>query len=565
VICRQRDSFGLRCETLSALPIVCWFLARMRVGALLERYLPQADPRVGLPAARAIGVLVRNLCVCHEPLYQLEEWAAPFDPALLGLSADQRGLLNDDRVGRALERLFCCDRASLLTELMLGVISEFQVDCSQLHNDSTSISLHGEYLSADGREQHGKATVAIVKGHSKDRRPDLKQLIWILTVAADQALPLAYRLADGNTNDDLTHIDTWEGLCALSGRTDFLYIADSKLATRPQMSHIDARGGRFITLLPKSRKEDRQLRDWMREHQPQFSEAARRPAARKGQPDELWSTAPAPIRSAEGYRIIWVHSTKEQRRDQHIRSERLARAQTALGALNNRLHGPKCRFADRETVQAAADAILAHDNATELIATEIIDRGVEPIVSQTRTADGTIYRKRTTRKRFTLAWTIAHDALARDAAADGCFPLITNENQLTNPQILAAYRYQPHLEKRHHQLKSIQHAAPIYLKSPARIEALFLCHYLALLCSALIERQLRQAMTRQNITQLPLYPEQRRCTNPTSTRTLHTFANLTRHHLHQNGQHIHTFPPQLTPLQQQLLHLLDLPDNTYTQ
>src|ERR1035437_8739691 len=69
----------------------------------------------------------------------------------------------------------------------------------------------------------GKPTAAITFGHSKDHRPDLKQLVWILTVAADGAVPLAYRLADGNTSDDPTHIPTWDGLVALLGRADFIY------------------------------------------------------------------------------------------------------------------------------------------------------------------------------------------------------------------------------------------------------------------------------------------------------------------------------------------------------
>jgi len=42
----------------------------------------------------------------------------------------------------------------------------------------------------------------ITWGHSRDHRPHLKQLVWILTVAADGSVPIAYRLADGNTNDD---------------------------------------------------------------------------------------------------------------------------------------------------------------------------------------------------------------------------------------------------------------------------------------------------------------------------------------------------------------------------
>ncbi|MGH3557343.1 MAG: hypothetical protein ACRDTK_07595 [Mycobacterium sp.] len=109
---------------------------------------------------------------------------------------------------------------------------------------------------ADGRVRAGKATAAITFGHNKDHRPDLKQLVWILTVSTDGAVPLAHRVVDGNTSDDVTHIDTWDHLVALLGRADFLYVADCKLATRDNMDHIHRRGGRFVSVLPASRKED---------------------------------------------------------------------------------------------------------------------------------------------------------------------------------------------------------------------------------------------------------------------------------------------------------------------
>jgi hypothetical protein len=59
--------------------------------------------------------------------------------------------------------------------------------------------------------------------------------VWVLTVTADGAVPLAHRVVDGNTSDDVTHVDTWDHLVALLGRTDFLYVADCKLATRDTM------------------------------------------------------------------------------------------------------------------------------------------------------------------------------------------------------------------------------------------------------------------------------------------------------------------------------------------
>jgi hypothetical protein len=79
--------------------------------------------------------------------------------------------------------------ASLLTRLVLDAVEGFDIDLSRLHNDSTSLKLSGAYEQADGRERGGKPTPAARYGFSKDHRPDLKQLVWILTVTADGAVP----------------------------------------------------------------------------------------------------------------------------------------------------------------------------------------------------------------------------------------------------------------------------------------------------------------------------------------------------------------------------------------
>jgi hypothetical protein len=69
------------------------------------------------------------------------------------------------------------------------------------------------------------------------------------TVAADGALPLAYRLADGNTGDDPTHVPTWNGLVDLLGRTDFLYVAPRRPVLYGPDVHLRPRGvGRPVRL-----------------------------------------------------------------------------------------------------------------------------------------------------------------------------------------------------------------------------------------------------------------------------------------------------------------------------
>jgi hypothetical protein len=139
----QDAGFELVSRRLGVLPLVNHFLVRAGVAGALVRYLPADDARYRLAPATAIGLVVRNLLTGREPLYGLGEWAARYEPTALGLSRGAAELINDDRVGRALERLFDADRASLLTELLLGVIAEFGVDTTELHNDSTSITVSG--------------------------------------------------------------------------------------------------------------------------------------------------------------------------------------------------------------------------------------------------------------------------------------------------------------------------------------------------------------------------------------------------------------------------------------
>jgi transposase len=562
----QVNEFGLVSRMLGGLPIVNAVLDRLGLPAMLAGALPAADARIKLAPAVAIRLVVTNLVLGREPLYGLGEWAARYDPALLGLTSAEVGLLNDDRVGRALESLFDADRASLLTAVVLRAISEFAVDTAQLHNDSTSVSVHGAYHDAVGTERGGKPTPAITFGHSKDHRPDLKQLVWILTVAADGAVPLAYRLADGNTVDDPTHVPTWDGLADLLGRTNFLYVADSKLCSRAAMGHIAGRGGRFVTVLPRSRAEDGAFREHLQTHTPTWTEAARHPGPRLGDPDEVYATTPAPLPSAEGYRIVWVHSTAKAGCDAAARQARTEAGVAAIEALDAKLAGPRSRFKTRAAVEQAATAALTDAHAARWVtytATETIDKTYKQ-ERRGRPGPATRYREITT-SRYSLRADIALDRIGYDAASDGCFPLISNDRNLSDAEVLAAYRYQPNLERRHHLLKSVQDAAPMLLHNAARIEALFCCQFLALLVAALIERELRTGMRRAALHDIPLYPEFRDCKAPSTERILEIFATVARHHLHRDGALVQTFEPELTTQQMQVLDLLGLRTTSYTR
>ena len=102
------------------------------------------------------------------------------------------------------------------------------------------------------------------RGHSKDHRPDLKQLLFSLSVSHDGFVPIHYKTYPGNRTDDTTHIETWNSLRKIFRKNDFTYIADSKVCTKEQLAHITKNGGKVITILPKTWKEENRFRETLK-------------------------------------------------------------------------------------------------------------------------------------------------------------------------------------------------------------------------------------------------------------------------------------------------------------
>jgi uncharacterized protein DUF4277 len=557
----------LRRELIGALPAVNMVLGRLGFDRMMAGCLPVPDVRCAMAAAEVIGALVRCLATGRQPLYALADWAAAYQPGQLGVRPGQARLLNDDRIGRALDLLSEADRASMMTALSLAAAREYQISTRELHNDSTSLALYGAYRPCGagpdaGQDQAARRAPRPARGFSKDHRPDLRQLVWILTVTADGNVPFTARMADGNTTDDTTHIQTWRECRDIAGHPGFLYVADSKLAAGTNMTWIDDQHGRFVTILPRSRREDTAGRDAIAAGELAFQPTLVLPGRRRSDPPRIWETAPAPALSAEGWPITWARSSAKRETDARAREDRITRATAGLQQLAGRLNAPRCQLRTREAVERAAAKIIS-------------DTGAGRWVSYALTSEDRTIRKRNHRSpgsRWTEAtrtiWTltpVTDTALAaRDAASDGCFPLITNDSGLTPAQVLAAYKRQPGIEPRHHAWKTLLHGAPARLHTPARIDALAFCLYAALLVHALIEHQLRQATAAAGLPPLRLYHEHRPAPAATGTVILAQLDGIAVTTITHRDQEI-TIPDNLTSLQKQLITLLRIPAASYGQ
>jgi transposase len=545
---------------VAALPLLEGFLRRLRLGEFLRDHLPPEDRRSRVPTATGLLVLLRNLLISREPLYGVGAWAARHAPELLGLTPAQLPSLNDDRVGRCLDRLFDADIPSLTLSAVAHAVREFGVELDELHNDSTTVTFHGDYDAAEReRTLRGRLRLAVTWGHNKDHRPDLKQLLYILTVTRDGAVPVQFRVESGNATDDRSHQGTWELLCKLTGRRDFLYVADCKLATAENMAHLHQHGGRFLSVLPRTRGEDAAFRSAVREGRARWR-AIHDKCDDDGGLIDRFSVHEPEATSAEGYRLIWYHSARKAELDAQARHQRVERALAALAELQAKLASPRTRYRERAKVAQAVDTVLRDGEAEGFIVVSIEERTTEKFRQERRGRPGpdTRYVRRQG-TRFDLTCRVDHARLAEEARCDGVFPLVTNVVAMSALELLLAYKQQPMIEKRFSQLKTDFVVAPVFLKEVSRIQALLCVYFFALLVESLLERELRRAMGREGVESLPLYPEGRACRRPTARRVIDLFEDVRRHELVAGKRPAVVFTTELTRLQRKILRLLGMP------
>ena len=181
----------------------------------------------------------------------------------------------------------------------------------------------------------------------------------------------------------------------------------------------------------------------------------------------------APLLSKEGYRIVWVWNSLMAREDGDGRQARIEKAWLGIERLQTKLQGQRCRLRLREKVDEAAATILQDAGAAPWLRVEVTERP-EPVFRQERRGHPgprTRYLRRE-RLRFSVAARVLDEVIEADARTDGMFPLITNAKDLSPRRVVEAYKFQPQVEKRHEQLKSVQDLAPVWLKNVGRIEAL---------------------------------------------------------------------------------------------
>jgi len=479
------------------LPIIKEYAKRIN---LVETLDAMVDSEMELSPGMTVLAMVLDTLSGRTPLYRLEEFFQEKDTELILGENVEPELFCDYNVGRMLDKIYDSGTQKIFSQLAQNAVGGFGIDTRRLHFDTTSVSVFGDYDFQD-------PPLNITYGHSKDKRPDLKQFL-ISMLCVDRNIPILGRTEDGNASDKTLNNILLGGVSKHMARHGlkpgaFVYVADSAFVTPGNLEKSKQENVRFLSRLPATYTECARAiteaviaDEWI-----DFGKLNETPATQK-RPAAFYRGFETTVTLyGETYRAIVVHSSAHDKR-RHKRIDRLlAQKRKALAADLKKLN--MGTFYCRADAEAVADKLIKaavgsyHQLQYEIKEVPKYPRG-RPAKGSTRMPIGYEYI-------LDVRVDVDTDATAQMRLEAGCFVLICNlsceqdRREWAAQALLKLYKEQGGIEQNFGFLKDPVIVNSIFLKKPNRIEVLGLVLLIALLIWRLMERCMRQYLEKSGI------------------------------------------------------------------
>jgi len=553
----MRHGESIRARDVKCLPIVSAYARTLGVIEEIDRL---CGPKPGVSYGRVVLALILDALSGRTPLFRLPQAFAKLDTGLLLGEETPAEKLNDDAVGRVLDRIFEVGPSKILTAVAVRAVKLFELDTSHVHHDTTSRTVYGDY-DLYGEEAPAQPFV-ITFGFSKDHRPDLKQLVHSL-LCVDSGIPIYSKCEDGNESDKMINRNLIPKMVERMrelGQGNFLYVADSALVTPDNLKMMDDwdHGFRFVSRLPLSYKEcGSAIAGAVREDAWQdLGSLSDEPITPKRKPAHYHGFETVVDLYGLWHRALVVHSdAHDERRRKRLR-RRLEQDRAEMERMVREQQ--KIEYACLPDAQAAVSRL---PRGRFYVPDAQIEE--QPIYNRGRPrADGT---RKINRIRYRLNLTIrprehAIECVRKEA---GCFVLISNEPEeaaggVSSRELLRAYQDQHSVEQNFGFLKDPVIVNALFLKTPRRIEALGLILVLTLMIWRLMERTMRISLkdTGSKVTGW----NNRKTARPTSFMMTTKFLSVIVVHT-ETGRFL---AEPLDPIQEQFLRILGLSGAVFT-
>ena len=538
---------------LSGYPIIKHYMDALKITSIFSDYIPLVKGKPILVSS--LCVLIVNLLEENQPLYRVSEWLRDYADGQSEFGYESNAY-TDDRLGDSLDALWLADRNSILSRISSQAISVYELETSVVHNDTTSVTLQGHYnVSASSSGE-----VTATQGYNKDGCPDCKQLVFGLNMLGDGHVPISMKMYSGNTSDSSIHCVNWNELRNFLQKEDFIYIADSKLASEDSMKYIAGQGGCFISILPATRLEVREFKVALQAEilsKPWETIGSYPDSRKKGQVIEY--EAYEGLSTQEGYSLLWVRSSAKKQADAARREAKLQKISDELKSLQTKLNKRKLKTI--EQIQAALERIAGTYLCYFSVDIEQKSTFEEKKVGRGRVGKNTKYEL-IINQEYTLTYKINTAYKKQVSLTDGIFPLVHNTG-LAAQKVLEHYKKQPYLEKKFSTLKSVLKVVPIWLNKPKRIEAMLFLFFIALMIVSLIERRIRKQMEIEKIKKLPILPRRATTQTPTWYQLRWFFRSVFMMVQESANQTLHYCIKGLSELHKKVLRLMEVPLSKY--
>lgn len=246
---------------------------------------------------------------------------------ILGADFDE---LNEDALYRNLDKLYP-NRQVIEAELVERERTLFNLDQTVLLYDLTSSYFEGQ------AKKNGKAK----RGHSRDKRPDCKQVVVGLVVNRD-GFPTGHEIFEGNIQDRATLRQMLDLLDKRVGlRAGQTVVVDRGMAYQDNLEQLAARGLHYVVASRQSEREQ-----WLSEFEEEegFQEIIRKPS-----PNNPCQKKPKVVvklkRKAEETHVLCISAGRTEK-DRAIREKQEHRLLSDLAKLEKRVGGGRvCKAA----------------------------------------------------------------------------------------------------------------------------------------------------------------------------------------------------------------------------
>jgi transposase len=453
----------------------------LQIADRIDQLLPVHDARVVSPGRAVVALILNGLGFTNRRLYLTPQFFASKPVERLLDAPIQAQDLNDYALGHALDDLSAYGVSRLFGTVAFGIALDHKLLGGLAHLDSTSISVSGEYEQASS-EDGEPAVIHLTHGHSKDKRPDLKQAVLSLVVNGPSQMPIWMDALDGNSSDKKSFHETIHKVREFQKQVnldaDFKWVADSALYSSGSL--LAQNEYLWLTRVPETISEAKEC----------VSQEDEAIAWQSGE-DGYKYVESLSVYGNVPQRWLLVYSEQAFAREKATLEKKLSKEneqlQKDIGHFGNHVFGCE-KDAEQELMKLAKEYPLYHFQG-QLIPVKKYARKGKPAAGDEATIVG-----------YTLDLVLERneEAVGKLLNKKGRFILATNDMDAESypaARMLAEYKAQQGVERGFRFLKDPWFMVDsVFLKSPRRIEALMMVMTLCLLVYNVAQYHLRDKL-----------------------------------------------------------------------